>query len=98
MPTGLIVTVSAVVPLKSIPAFQAYEAAVLPLLKDVGATLERRLRNENGTRELHIVRFPSSSHFERYRADPRRASHAHLLLLSGAQMDVTIMHDVIVED
>ena len=97
MPAGLTVTVSAVVPLEGIPAFQAYEAAVLPLLKDAGATLERRLRNENGTRELHIVRFPSSSHFERYRADPRRASHSHLLLLSGAQMDVTIMHDVVAE-
>ena len=94
MAAGLIVVVLAVIPLEGRAAFQEYERAVLPLLKDFGAALERRLRNEDGTREMHIVRFPTKASFETYRADPRRVGYAHLLRSSGAEMDLTIAHDV----
>ena len=94
MGAGLIIAVSAIVPREGIPAFRAYEDAVLPLLLEFGAHLERRLRTQDGTRELHILKFPSEERLEQFRADPRRARHAHLLLLSGAKSEVTVMHDV----
>ena len=94
MSTDMIVVMSATVPVAGMPAFRSYEAAVLPLLHDFGATLERRLRSEDGTREIHIVRFSSRENLDRFRADPRRSNHAHLLALSGAKTDVTVMRDV----
>jgi len=39
--------------------FRAHEDQVLPLLNEHGGRLQRRLRNELGTVELHIVSFPS---------------------------------------
>jgi uncharacterized protein (DUF1330 family) len=82
------------VPSDGIASFQAYEAAVLPLLSEFGGLLERRLRNSDGTVEVHIVSFDSDQNFQSYRSDPRRASFAHLIEASAAQKEVFAMTDV----
>jgi len=61
------------VPSDGVASFQAYEDAVLPLLNEFGGLLERRLRNADGTIEVHIVSFDSDQNFQRFRSDPRRA-------------------------
>ena len=75
-------------------AFQAYENAVLPLLADHGGTLQRRLRTEDGGAEVHVIWFPSASHLDAYRADPRRSAHAGLFDASGAAAEVLTVADV----
>ena len=65
------------VPPDGVAGFQAYEEAVLPLLSEFGGLLERRLRNSDGTVEVHIVSFDSDRNFQSFRTDPRRASFAH---------------------
>ncbi len=88
------VVMQAHVPRDGHAAFAAYEAAVLPLLQDYGAALEQRLATADGTRELHVVQFPSEAHFAQFRADPRRSAHAHMLAASGATIEVAVMYDV----
>ena len=83
------------VPPAGLAAFAAYEAAVLPLLADYGAALEQRLASADGTRELHVVRFASEAKLAGFRADPRRAEHAHLLAASCATIEVAVMYDVV---
>ena len=48
------------VPVEGVASFQEYESAVLPLLSEFGGLLERRLRNSDGTVEVHIVSFDLS--------------------------------------
>jgi len=43
------------IPPEGIEAFRAYEDAVLPLLPAFNGRVERRLRNPDGTIEVHIV-------------------------------------------
>ena len=64
---------------EGIEDFQAYEDAVLPLLPEFNGRLERRLRNQDGTAEMHIVSFASDEDFQNYRNDPRRVALARLL-------------------
>ena len=62
------------VPSGGVARFQAYEDAVLPLLSEFGGLLERRLRNGDGTIEVHIVSFDSdqiSSAIETIHGAPR---------------------------
>ncbi|MGD9804916.1 MAG: hypothetical protein AB7E81_05245 [Hyphomicrobiaceae bacterium] len=92
--SGLVLAVIARVPPEGIAAFQAYEAAVLPLLANYAGTLERRMRNEDGTTELHVVRFASRSEFEGFRADPNRLAAAPVLQQSGAVIELMELHDV----
>jgi hypothetical protein len=82
------------IPSDGVADFQAYEAAVLPLLSEFGGLLERRLRNADGTIEVHIVSFDSEKNFQRFRSDPRRASYAHLLERSSANNERIAMADV----
>jgi hypothetical protein len=82
------------VPPDGIASYQAYEAAVLPLLSEFGGSLERRLRNSDGTIEVHIVSFDSDQNRQRFRSDPRRASFAHLFEASAASNEVFAMTDV----
>ena len=82
------------VPSDGVASFQAYEDAVLPLLSEFGGLLERRLRNSDGTIEVHIVSFDSDQNFQRFRSDPRRASFAHLLEASAASIERFAMTDV----
>jgi uncharacterized protein (DUF1330 family) len=63
------------VPARSVPAFQRYEDAVLPLLQRHGGRLERRLRTPDGTTEVHLLSFPSESAYRTYLGDPERVVH-----------------------
>ena len=82
------------VPSDGVASFQAYEEAVLPLLSEFGGLLERRLRNSDGTIEVHIVSFDSDQNFQRFSSDPRRASYAHLMERSSAKSERIAMADV----
>jgi hypothetical protein len=81
-------------PKEGIADFRAYEDAVLPLLVEFNGCLERRLRNADGTVEVHIVSFASETDFQDYRNDPRRTAHARLLEKSAARLDLLPMQDV----
>jgi uncharacterized protein (DUF1330 family) len=82
------------VPPTGIDAYERYEAAVVPLLADHGGRLARRLRTADGAVEVHVIEFDSAGGLAAYRADPRRAEHAHLLEGSGAQLELLEMQDV----
>lgn len=93
-PARLTFVLIARVPPDGVASFQAYEEAVLPLLSEFGGLLERRLRNSDGTIEVHIVSFDSDQNFQRFRSDPRRASLAHLIEASAARNEILAMTDV----
>ena len=59
--------------------FQAYEAAVLPLLPRHGGRLERRFRTGDARTEVHVVTFQTQGGFDAYLADDERRSHRRLL-------------------
>jgi hypothetical protein len=82
------------VPAEGLDALRRFEAAVLPLLSNYGARLERRLRTPDGCVEVHVVSFPSREALDRYRADPTRQEHLHLLHDSLAASDVIEVTDV----
>jgi uncharacterized protein (DUF1330 family) len=82
------------IPPEGVAAFQAYEDQVLPLLGDYGGRLLRRLRNEAGTVEMHILGFPSEADLQKYRADPRREAAAPLLERSSATFERLSLRDV----
>ncbi|MBR0974664.1 MULTISPECIES: antibiotic biosynthesis monooxygenase family protein [Bradyrhizobium] len=81
------------IPAEGVADFRAYEDAVLPLLPEFNGYLERRLRNLDGTIEMHIVSFASDADFQSYRNDPRRAAHAGLLEKSSAKLELLPMAD-----
>ena len=88
-PTNLVTFVLiARIPSEGIEDFQAYENAVLPLLSEFNGRLERRLRNPDGTVEVHIVSFASDADFQNYRNDPRRMAQAWLLERSSATLEL----------
>ena len=82
------------IPAEGIADFLAYEDAVLPLLPEYNGRLERRLRNQDGTVEMHIVSFDSDADFQNYRNNPRRTAQAALLERSGAVLERLAMTDV----
>jgi hypothetical protein len=68
---------------------------VLPLLPEFKGRLERRLRNPDGTVEIHIISFASDANFQNYRNDPRRTAQARLLEKSSAKVEfIPMMADV----
>ena len=82
------------IPIDGVATFQRYESAVLPLLPAYGASLDQRLRNADGTVELHVMTFPSAQALDAYRADPERGRHLHLLEESRAVselLEVTVV-------
>ena len=83
------------IPTAGIIAFNNYEDQVLPLLKQHGGKLERRLRNADGSVEVHIVAFPSDAAFQDYRNDPRRQLSVPLLEASEAALEFIEVADVI---
>lgn len=91
---GVTLALVARIPAGGVAAFQAYEDAVLPLLGRHGGTLQRRLRNADGTFEVHIVHFTSQAAFADFRGDPARAAAAHLMTASGAATEVHDVSDV----
>ena len=82
------------IPKEGIADFRAYEDAVLPMLPEFNGSLERRLRNADGTVEVHIVSFASEADFQNYRHDPRRTALARLLEKSGARIELLPVQDV----
>lgn len=82
------------IPAEGIEDFRAYEAAVLPLLAEFNGRLERRLRDPDGTVEVHIVSFASDVDFQNYRNDPRRMAQAWLLEKSSAKLELLPMVNV----
>jgi hypothetical protein len=82
------------IPPDGVKAFRAYEDRVLPLLNEHGGRLQRRLRNEAGTLELHIISFSSYAAFEKYRGDPRRTTATELLETSSAKLELLSLRDV----
>jgi hypothetical protein len=91
---ALTIVLIARIPSEGIEAFQAYEDKVLPILNEYGGRLQRRLRNELGTLELHIVSFPSDAAFQKYRGDPRRTAATPLLDSSSARLERLSLRDV----
>src|SRR5580700_10614463 len=79
------------IPPEGIGDFRAYEDAALPLLPEFNGRLERRLRNQDGTVEMHIVSFASEAN---YRNDPRRVAQASLLKKSSAMLESPPMTNV----
>ena len=67
------------VPPAAVSAFEEYEALVLPLLARHGGRLERRLRSEEATSEVHVVSFASQDGYDAYVADGDRQVHGRLL-------------------
>jgi hypothetical protein len=63
-------------------------------LSEFGGLLERRLRNSDGTIEVHVISFDSDQNRQRFRSDPRRASFAHLFEVPAAKNEVFAMTDV----
>ncbi|MGY4287614.1 hypothetical protein ACVWXO_006834 [Bradyrhizobium sp. LM2.7] len=82
------------IPAEGIEDFRAYEDAVLPLLPEFNGRLERRLRNPDGTIEMHIISFASDADFENYRNDPRRIAQVRLLEKSSAKLELLSMANV----
>jgi antibiotic biosynthesis monooxygenase (ABM) superfamily enzyme len=82
------------IPADGVDSFRAYEDAVLPLLPEFNGCLERRLRNPDGTIEMHIVSFESDADFQNYRNDPRRTAQAWLLEKSSAKLEFLPMANV----
>ena len=90
----LVLALIARVPAAGVADFQAYEARVLPLLPEYGGSLERRLRNADGTVEMHVLRFGSRDGLDQFRQDERRAAAIPLLQRSGAAVELLELHDV----
>jgi hypothetical protein len=82
------------IPVEGIEDFRAYEDAVLPLLPEYNGRLEHRLRNQDGTVEIHILSFASDADFQNYRNDPRRLAQAWLWEKSGAKRESLPMANV----
>jgi hypothetical protein len=82
------------IPIEGIENFRAYEDAVLPLLPEYNGRLERRLRNPDGTIEMHVIGFASNADFQNYRNDPRRVALARLLEKSSAKLELLPMANV----
>jgi hypothetical protein len=82
------------IPIEGIEDFRAYEDAVLPLLPEFNGRLERRLRNQDGTVEVHIVSYASDADRQNYRNDPRRTAQAWLLERSSAKSELLPMTNV----
>lgn len=81
-------------PTEGIADFRAYEDAVLPLLSEFNGRLDRRLRNPDGTVEVHIVSLASDADFQNYRNDPRRIAQAWLLEKSSVKLELLPMTNV----
>ena len=82
------------IPAEGVATFQRYESLVLPLMPNYGGVVERRLRSADGQTELHVMSFPSRPALDAYIADPDRARHQPLRVVSGAIAELLEMTDV----
>ncbi|NVE94046.1 hypothetical protein [Altererythrobacter lutimaris] len=74
--------------------FDAYEAAVIPLLDRYGIIMAERLRAEDGSCEVHVLDVPDMDAMERFRSDEDRARVQHLWDESGATGIITHMQRI----
>ncbi len=74
--------------------FEQYEGAVLPLLSEFGARLQRRVRSIDQKIEMHLVWFPSQESYQAFREDPRRKEHGHLFQASNVTASVYEVTDM----
>lgn len=72
-----------------LPAFDHYEAQVLPQLALYGGAILFRLRATDDRSEHHLLRFPSEDAFAAYKADPVRIALAPHWQASGATATIT---------
>jgi hypothetical protein len=91
---GVTFIVVARIPRPGIERFQRYEEAVLPLLEEHGAQIERRLRSAAGDVEVHLLTFAEPEALAAYLDDPRRAEHRELLAASGAELELLEVEDI----
>jgi hypothetical protein len=82
------------IPSEGVAAFQAFESRVLPLMKQFGGVLERRLRSADGQTEIHVLSFPSTEALDAYRNSEQRGEHLPLLEHSGALSQLIEVTDV----
>lgn len=82
------------IPVEGIEHFRAFEDAVLPLLPEFNGRMEHRLRNFDGTVEVHILSYASEADRQNYRNDPRRTAQTWLLEKSGAKLELLQMTGV----
>jgi hypothetical protein len=89
----LIAVVADVAP-AGVERFRSYEELVLALLARHGGRLQRRVRSEDGTTEIHLVSFRDESGYRAYVEDPDRV--AARAVLDGAEVDqrVFVVEDV----
>ncbi|MFV0298723.1 MAG: hypothetical protein ACK5JT_21685 [Hyphomicrobiaceae bacterium] len=81
------------IPIDGVPDFQEYQRKILPLVIEHQGRLERRLRNADGTQEVHILSFASQENYESYRTDPRREAAVPGLKRSRATIEVLRVTD-----
>jgi hypothetical protein len=91
---GLLLAQVVRVPEDGVDDFRRFESAVLPLLPEFGARLERRLRSLDDGVEIHILWFPSHDALQLYLGDPRRQEKLHLLHQSQAAAQLFHVMDV----
>lgn len=77
-----------------LPAVEAYEAMVLPLVARHGGRVDLRVRARDGSREFHLLSFPDDAAYERFRADPERAAAQEIWRLSGASISALDVESV----
>jgi hypothetical protein len=77
-----------------VAAFEAYEAKVLPLVREYGGRLEMRVRSLDRRSETHLLYFPDEEAFDRYRLDRRRIAAAPEWEKSGAKSEVKLVERI----
>jgi hypothetical protein len=72
---------------------QRYEDAVLGLLDRHGGSVERRLRSQDSTTEVHIIRFRARAGYDSYMADPDRLARRAALGEAAPTARVIEVHE-----
>ena len=62
--------VVALLGVRDLAPFEQYETIAARVMHRHGLILERVIRSDDGTREVHVIRVPSDAAFAAYRADP----------------------------
>lgn len=74
-----------------IDLFDRYEDAALPVLEQHGGLVVARVRDDDESREWHLIRVPSRRAWESFRSDRRRLEHAWLLTRANVKVE---LHEV----
>jgi uncharacterized protein (DUF1330 family) len=74
--------------------FEAYEAAVQPLMARYGGRIDLCLRAVDDRSETHLVRFPDAAAAAAYRTDPDRVAFQPLWQGCGARSTVSEVRQI----